>query len=151
MGEQWILNCYLKQREELHCGLEHRTCRGFAGSVVRSNWACLSAQDCNRAKRVKKPSDKLTAQTLVTVKCATWCKYLLRLAKIPSVKTPTARRQCTEGTQRNSVYDSDYCVRGFGSVSTVTLSCTSLWPMSTNPGCFELARPIVLSSLPKLF
>jgi len=42
-----------------------------------------------------------------------------------------------------------YLARGFLSVSTVILSCSSVWPMSTNPECFALAKTITLSSLPK--
>jgi hypothetical protein len=41
-----------------------------------------------------------------------------------------------------------YFARGFRSVSTVILFCSSVWPMSTNPECFALAKTITLSSLP---
>jgi hypothetical protein len=42
-----------------------------------------------------------------------------------------------------------YFARGFCSVSTVILSYRFVWPMSTNPECFALAKTITLSSLPK--
>jgi len=40
-------------------------------------------------------------------------------------------------------------LRGFRFVSTVILSCSSVWPMSTNPECVALAKTFTLSSLPK--